>query len=70
MRREREYCDICMQHVEDPGPWCVLYVDRMYCKKVIEYRRAIRAADSKGDGALVNGLCHVLRTMTNDNFVP
>jgi hypothetical protein len=63
-------CELCNQHVEIPGPWCVLYVEGRFCEPVSTYRKWIRTADSEGDGALVNALCYVLSMNTTDNFVP
>lgn len=63
-------CDTCRQHVDGPGPWCILYTEDHWCEPVRSMRQWIRDADSKGDGPLVNALCAELRKRTSDNFVP
>lgn len=63
-------CETCHQHVDGPGPWCVLYTEDAWCEPVRSMRQWIRDADSVGDGPLVNALCRELRQRTNDNFVP
>lgn len=53
----RWHCELCDQVVEGEGPWCDLYCDelRLLCRP--RTKRLLNAADSRGDGPLVNALC-------------
>jgi hypothetical protein len=50
------HCELCDQVVRREGPWCDLYcTHKVICRPVT--KRMLSAADTIGDGALVNALC-------------
>jgi hypothetical protein len=65
-----QYCQICDQWVPGIGPWCRLYLENQFCPPLIRLRRRIYAADSEGDGPLVNALCAEIRRVIGDEYVP
>ena len=50
-------CEVCTQVVEGVGPWCELYraERQMLCRPLA--KKWLHAADSSGDGPLVNARC-------------
>lgn len=50
-------CEMCLQRVEGPGPWCQLYMPEHQRECRPHAKMRLRQADAEGDGPLVDALC-------------